>query len=81
VGTTRIFISDPGAGSLCEHRFAELDIANLIDEVDSVRSSEKRKIRSRLTVASGSSDEMEIPAGRSSAWMDEHDRGTTPLAS
>lgn len=35
---------------LREHRFAELDLANLIDEVESVGRSEKHEIRSRLTV-------------------------------
>ncbi|WP_158807434.1 DUF29 domain-containing protein [Beijerinckia sp. L45] len=35
---------------LREHRFAELDLANLIDEVESMGRSEKREIRSRLTV-------------------------------
>lgn len=35
---------------LREHRFAELDLANLLEEVESVGRSEKREIRSRLTV-------------------------------
>ena len=35
---------------LRERRFADLDLENLIDEVESVGSSEKREIRNRLTV-------------------------------
>ena len=35
---------------LRERRFADLDLENLIDEVGSVGSSEKREIRNRLTV-------------------------------
>jgi hypothetical protein len=35
---------------LREHRFAELDLANLVEEVESMGRSEKREIRSRLTV-------------------------------
>src|SRR6516162_435971 len=34
---------------LREHRWAELDLDNLVDEVASVGSSEKREIRNRLT--------------------------------
>jgi hypothetical protein len=35
---------------LREHRFGELDLDNLIDEVESVGGSEKREIRNRLEV-------------------------------
>ena len=35
---------------LREHRFDDLDLDNLVDEVESVGSSEKREIRNRLKV-------------------------------
>jgi hypothetical protein len=38
---------------LRERRFGDLDLDNLVDEVESVGSSEKREVRSRLVVLIG----------------------------
>lgn len=55
---------------LREHRFEELDLGNLIDEVASVGGSEKREIRSRLSVLIGHLLKWKYqPGGRSSGWV------------
>ena len=50
-------------------RFEELDLDNLIDEVASVGGSEKREIKSRLSVLIGHLLKWKYqPGGRSSGW-------------
>ena len=49
---------------LRERRFDDLDLDNLVDEVQSVGSSEKREIRNRLESSSCTITKMEIPAWR-----------------
>ena len=56
---------------LRERRFDELDLENLVDEVESVGSSEKREIRSRLVVLIGHLLKWKFqPGGRGSSWSD-----------
>ena len=55
---------------LRERRFEDLDLDNLVDEVASVGSSEKREIRNRLSVLTWASPEMEISAGRTRLQLD-----------
>lgn len=57
------------ADLLRARRFAELDLENLIDEVASVGASEKREIRSRLTVLITHLLKWKFqPGARSSSW-------------
>ena len=55
---------------LRERRFAELDLPNLIDEVQSVGASEKREIRSRLSVLLAQLLKWKYqPGARPSGWL------------
>ena len=54
-----------------ERRFDDLDLENLIDEVASVGSSEKREIRSRLVILIGHLLKWKFqPGGRGSSWSE-----------
>jgi hypothetical protein len=54
---------------LRERRFHDLDLNNLVDEVESVGSSEKREIRSRLVILMAHLLEWKFqPGGRESNW-------------
>src|SRR5439155_24010268 len=56
---------------LRERRFDDLDLENLIDEVASVGSSEKREIRSRLVILIGHLLKWKFqPGGRGSSWSE-----------
>jgi hypothetical protein len=56
---------------LRERRFGELDLENLVDEVESVGSSEKREIRSRLIILIGHLLKWKFqPRGRGASWTD-----------
>ena len=55
---------------LRERRFDDLDLDNLVDEVQSVGSSEKREIRNRLVVLLGHLLKWKFqPGGRGSSWI------------
>jgi uncharacterized protein DUF29 len=54
---------------LRERRFDDLDLDNLVDEVESVGSSEKREIRNRLVILMGHLLKWKFqPGGRGSSW-------------
>ncbi|HEY2183589.1 MAG TPA: DUF29 domain-containing protein [Xanthobacteraceae bacterium] len=56
---------------LRERRFDDLDLDNLVDEVESVGSSEKREIRNRLTVLIAHLLKWKFqPGGRGSSWIE-----------
>jgi len=56
---------------LRERRFDDLDLENLVDEVASVGSSEKREIRNRLVVLIGHLLKWKFqPGGRGSSWRE-----------
>ncbi len=56
---------------LRERRFDDLDLENLVDEVESVGSSEKREIRNRLVVLIGNLLKWKFqPGGRGSSWRE-----------
>jgi Domain of unknown function DUF29 len=56
---------------LRERRFDDLDLDNLVDEVQSVGSSEKREIRNRLVVLIGHLLKWKFqPGGRGSSWTE-----------
>src|SRR5437588_9177482 len=56
---------------LRERRFDELDLENLVDEVTSVGSSEKREIRSRLVILIGHLLKWKFqPGGHSPGWTE-----------
>ncbi len=56
---------------LRERRFAELDLANLIEEVESVGRSDKREIRSRLEVLLVHLLKWQVqPIARKAGWTD-----------
>jgi hypothetical protein len=56
---------------LRERRFDDLDLDNLVDEVESVGSSEKREIRSRLVVLIGHLLKWKFqPGGRAPSWIE-----------
>ncbi len=56
---------------LRERRFAELDLANLIEEVESVGRSDKREIRSRLEVLFTHLLKWQFqPTARKAGWTD-----------
>jgi hypothetical protein len=55
---------------LRERRFDDLDLDNLVDEVQSVGSSEKREIRNRLVVLIAHLLKWKFqPGGRGSSWI------------
>jgi Domain of unknown function DUF29 len=57
---------------LRERRFDDLDLDNLVDEVESVGSSEKREIKSRLVVLIGHLLKWKFqPGGRGSSWSEQ----------
>lgn len=59
---------------LRERRFEDLDLENLIDEVESVGSSEKREIRNRLTVLIAHLLKWKFqPGRRGDSWRDTID--------
>jgi hypothetical protein len=54
---------------LRERRWADLDLANLVDEVEGVGKSEKREIRSRLEILIAHLLKWKLqPGGRGSSW-------------
>ena|SRR5690242_2488943 len=54
---------------LRERRFGDLDLDNLVDEVESVGSSEKREIRNRLVILIAHLLKWKFqPGGRGSSW-------------
>jgi Domain of unknown function DUF29 len=54
---------------LRERRFHDLDLDNLVDEVESVGSSEKREIRNRLVILMAHLLKWKFqPGGRGSSW-------------
>jgi Domain of unknown function DUF29 len=56
---------------LRERRFDDLDLDNLVGEVESVGSSEKREIRDRLTVLIAHLPKWKFqPGGRGSSWIE-----------
>ncbi|HEY7242268.1 MAG TPA: DUF29 domain-containing protein [Xanthobacteraceae bacterium] len=56
---------------LSERRFDDLDLENLVDEVQSVGSSEKREIRSRLVDLIAHLLKWKFqPGGRGSSWIE-----------
>jgi hypothetical protein len=56
---------------LRERRFDDLDLDNLVDEVESVGSSEKREVRSRLVVLIGHMLKWRFqPGGRGPSWIE-----------
>jgi hypothetical protein len=56
---------------LRERRFDDLDLDNLVDEVASVGSSEKREIRNRLVILIGHLLKWKFqPGGRGSSWRE-----------
>ena len=58
------------AALLRARRFDELDLAKLVEEVESVGGSEKREIKSRLGVLIGHLLKWKYqPGGRSSGWV------------
>ena len=58
------------AALLRARRFAELDLAHLVEEVESVGGSEKREIRNRLSVLIGHLLKWTYqPGNRSSGWV------------
>lgn len=59
---------------LRERRFDDLDLENLIDEVESVGSSEKREIRNRLTILIAHLLKWKFqPGRRGDSWRDTID--------
>jgi hypothetical protein len=66
---------------LRERRFEDLDLANLVEEVESVGAADKREIRSRLEVIIAHLLEWQYQPGlRASRWRDTLDEQRSMLA-